>query len=72
MSERQNAKYTTNTIKNEVLQCLTDMLGTQIICDVKEIGQFSIMADDTKVIKKKEQLSLVVSYYYNWAIYKNF
>ena len=52
MSEHQNAKYTINTIQNEVLQCLTDMLGTQVICDVKERGQFSIMAEETKVTKK--------------------
>ena len=48
------------------------MLGTQIICDVKERGQFSIMADETKVVKKKEQPSLVVRYYYNGAIHESF
>ena len=72
MSERQNAKYTTNTIQNKVLQCLTDMLVTQIIFNVKERDKFSIMADETKVIKKKEKLSLVVRHYYNGAIHESF
>ena len=63
MTERQNAKYTSNTIQSEVLQCLADMVRTQIICEVKDSEQFSIMADETKYIKKTEQLSLVRKYY---------
>ena len=72
MTERQNAKYSSNTTQSEVLQSLAGMVRTQIISEVNDSEQFSIMADESKYIKKTEQLSLVRRYYENGAICESF
>lgn len=55
-----NAKYTSKIIQNEVLDCLAEMVRTEITEEVKNSEVFSIMADETKDLKKKEQISLVL------------
>ncbi len=67
-----NAKYTSNTIQNEILECLSDMVRESIISEVKENKYFSIIVDETRDLKKKEQLSLVLRYYYNGAVHESF
>ncbi len=67
-----NAKYTSNTIQNEILECLSDMVRESIISEVKENKYFSIILDETRDLKKKEQLSLVLRYYYNGAVHESF
>lgn len=48
-----NAKYTSNTIQNEILECLSDMVRDTIISEVKQSEVFSVIADETKDLKKK-------------------
>lgn len=48
-----NAKYTSKIIQSEVLDCLADMDRTEITEEVKNSEVFSIMADETKDVKKK-------------------
>ncbi len=67
-----NAKYTSNTIQNEILECLSDMVRESIISEVKENKYFSIIVDETGDLIKKEQLSLVLRYYYNGAVHESF
>ncbi|XP_062326326.1 zinc finger MYM-type protein 1-like [Osmerus eperlanus] len=67
-----NAKYKSKGIQNEVLSCLADMVRTQIIEEVKDSEVFSIMADETKDVKKKEQISLVLRYYFSGAVHESF
>ncbi|XP_057199292.1 zinc finger MYM-type protein 1-like [Triplophysa rosa] len=67
-----NAKYTSNIIQNEILACLSDMVRESIISEVKENTFFSIIVDETKDLKKKEQLSIVLRYYYNGAVHESF
>uniref|UniRef100_A0A671M6X3 DUF4371 domain-containing protein n=1 Tax=Sinocyclocheilus anshuiensis TaxID=1608454 RepID=A0A671M6X3_9TELE len=67
-----NAKYTSNTIQDEILECLSDMVREGIISEVKENIIFSIIVDETTYLKKKEQLSLVLRYYYNGAVHESF
>ncbi len=67
-----NAKYTSNTIQNEILECLSDMVRKSIISEVKENKYLSIIVDETRDLKKKEQLSLVLRYYYNGAVHESF
>ena len=69
MKGKQNAKYISNVIQNEILECFANM---EIIQEVKESEVFSVIADETKDLKKKEQLSLVLRYYYNGAVHKRF
>ncbi|KAF3837723.1 hypothetical protein F7725_009491 [Dissostichus mawsoni] len=48
------------------------MVRSEITEEVKNSEVFSIMADETKDVKKKEQISLVVRYYFNGAIQESF
>lgn len=67
-----NAKYTSNTIQNYILECLSDMVWESIISEVKENKYFFIIVDETRDLKKKEQQSLVLRYYYNGAVHESF
>ncbi|KAK0143096.1 Zinc finger MYM-type protein 1 [Merluccius polli] len=67
-----NAKYTSKIIQNEVLDCLAEMVRSEIIDEVKDGEFFSIMADETKDVSKKEQISFVLRYYYNGVIKESF
>lgn len=68
----KNAKYTSKTIQNEILACLAGMVKEEIMQEVKESVQFSVIVDETKDVQKKEQMSLVLRYYYNGLIYESF
>ena len=72
MKGKQNAKYTSSVIQNEILECLANMVRDEIIREVKESEVFSVIADETKDLKKKEQLSLVLRNYYNGAVHESF
>jgi hypothetical protein len=67
-----NAKYTSHQIHNKVLEGLAEMVQSEIIREVKESEVFTVFPDETKDLEKKEQMSLVVRYYYNGAIHKSF
>ena len=43
----QNAKYTSNTIQNEILDTLAYMVRDSIVEDVKDAQYFSLIADET-------------------------
>uniref|UniRef100_A0A8C2DXL4 TTF-type domain-containing protein n=1 Tax=Cyprinus carpio TaxID=7962 RepID=A0A8C2DXL4_CYPCA len=72
MREKGNAKYTSGAIQNEILECLANMVRDDIVKEVKESEVFSVIADESKDLQKKEQLSLVVRYYYRGAIHESF
>lgn len=67
-----NAKYTCKIIQNEALDCLADMVRSEIIDEVKNSEVFSTVADEMKDIKKEEQISLVLRYYHNGVIQESF
>lgn len=48
-----NAKYTSHQIQNKVLEGLAEMVQSEIIREVKESEVFSVIADETKDLKKK-------------------
>uniref|UniRef100_A0A3B3T0S8 DUF4371 domain-containing protein n=1 Tax=Paramormyrops kingsleyae TaxID=1676925 RepID=A0A3B3T0S8_9TELE len=66
------SKYTSKIIQNEVLGCLAEMVRSEIMEEVKISEVFSIMADETKDISKREQISFTLRYYYNGAIKESF
>lgn len=72
MRGSRNAKYTSNTTQNEILRSLANMVREDIIQEVKASEVFSILADETKDLGKKEQLSLALRYYFNRAVHKSF
>ncbi|XP_041856904.1 zinc finger MYM-type protein 1-like [Melanotaenia boesemani] len=68
----KNAKYTSKTIQNEILECLAAMVKETIIQEVKTSKQFSVIVDETKDVQKKEQMSFVLRYYYNGMVHESF
>lgn len=68
----KNAKYTSSAIQNEILHYLAGMVKEEIIKEVKESAQFSVLVDETKDVKKKEQMSFVLRYYYNGVVHDSF
>lgn len=60
MNAYGNSKYTSSGIQNEIL---AEMVRTEIIKEVKESEVFSVIANETKDLRKKEQVSLVLRYY---------
>lgn len=51
-----------------MLDTLAEMVRSSIISEVKEAQVFALMADETKDVKKTEQISLVLRYYYRRAV----
>nr|XP_054592247.1 zinc finger MYM-type protein 1 [Nothobranchius furzeri] len=72
MKAHANAKYTSKTIQNEMLECLAGMVQEEIVREVKQSEVLSIIADETKDLQKKEQVSLVIRYYYRGVIHESF
>lgn len=72
MKGNQNAMYTSSLIQNEILEYLANLVREEIIQEVKESEVFSVIADETKHLTKKEQLSLVLRYYDNGAVQESF
>uniref|UniRef100_A0A669BDB9 TTF-type domain-containing protein n=1 Tax=Oreochromis niloticus TaxID=8128 RepID=A0A669BDB9_ORENI len=70
--QAKNALYTSKTIQNEIVSCLAEMVAEEIIREVKDSGQFSVIVDETKDVSKSEQISFIVRYYYNGAIHESF
>ncbi|XP_019905690.2 zinc finger MYM-type protein 1 isoform X1 [Esox lucius] len=67
-----NSKYTSHEIQNEVLDTLAEMVRSSIIKEVQESKFFSILVDEMTDMKKKDQVSLVLRYYYNGAVKESF
>ncbi|KAM3620053.1 uncharacterized protein V6R79_017566 [Siganus canaliculatus] len=67
-----NAKYTSHNIQNEILEVLAEMVRKDIVEEVKQSWAFSILVDETKDLKKQEQISLVLRYYYRGTVHESF
>lgn len=67
-----NAKYTSHQIQNEMLDTLAEMVHSTIISEVKESQVFALMADETRDVKKKAHISLVLRYYYRGTVKESF
>ena len=50
-------------MQNFILKVLDDMVRKKICTQVKNVCYFSIIADETKDVSKKEQLSIIVRYF---------
>ena len=56
----KNAKYASDTIQNEAINALAEMVRENIGEKVKEVGYFSILFDETKDISKTETITFVL------------
>nr|XP_054607093.1 zinc finger MYM-type protein 1-like [Nothobranchius furzeri] len=70
--QAKNAKYTSKTIQNEILECLAGMVKKEIIQEVKKSKQFSVIVDETRDVQKKEQIYFVLRYYYSGVVHESF
>ena len=55
-----------------MLEFLAEMVQEEIITEVKQSGVFSIIADETIDLQKKELVWLVIRYYYRGVIHEGF
>ena len=54
----RNAIYTAPSIQNEILDILAYMVRQKVCSGVREAGVYTVLADETKDLSKKEQLSI--------------
>ncbi|GBO18113.1 hypothetical protein AVEN_111151-1 [Araneus ventricosus] len=67
-----NSKYTHHSIQNALLDIMAEDVVNEISKEVWKAEYFSMLADETKDMGKREQLSLTVLYLYNDSIYEEF
>ena len=53
----KNATYKSKTIQNEIVDCIGSCIRDQIINEVKDAKLFSVMADETPDVPRKEQFN---------------
>ena len=58
----RNARYTSKTIQNELVQVIGECIRNDIIAEVKEAKFFSVIADEVTDRANKEELSLSLCY----------
>lgn len=66
------AKYTSPDSQNELLQIAADKVLEQIAAEVATVGYCSVLADETKDISKKEQMSICLRYVHDGAVVERF
>ena len=69
---KSRVKYTSPKIQNEMLALLAQIIREEITNELYMSVHFSLMADESKDISGKEQLSVVVRYLYNNCIHEEF
>ncbi|GBL87917.1 Zinc finger MYM-type protein 1 [Araneus ventricosus] len=67
-----NAKYTHHSVQNVLLDIMADEVKNKIFEEMQAAEYFAILADETKDLSKKEQLSIAVRYLYDGNIHEEF
>jgi hypothetical protein len=70
--DQANAKYTHHTLQNALISIMAEMVLQEIAAEVASAQYFSILADESKDLSKKEQVSVVIRYLYNGSVYEEF
>lgn len=55
-----NAHYRSAQIQNDLLSVMGTLIRQKICCDVRKSGYFALMVDETRDMRKKEQVAVVV------------
>ena len=58
----KNATYKSKTIQNQIIDCIGDSIKEKIIDEIKDAGIFSILADETPDVSRKEQMPISLRY----------
>ena len=64
----RNALYNSKTIQNEVIDKIGSHICKMILAEVKEAKYYSVIADEVINIANKEQLSVVLYYFFNGCV----
>lgn len=67
-----NAKYTHSSVQNAILTIIEELIVKDIKEEITEAKYYSIIADESKDLSKKEQLTLVLRYVYKGLIHEEF
>ena len=59
----KNEKYTSSSIQNEMIETLSHMVLDEIVENVQRARFFTIQADETKDVRRTEQLSVVIRFF---------
>ncbi|KAH8023867.1 hypothetical protein HPB51_018848 [Rhipicephalus microplus] len=65
-----NAKYVHHSIQDQILEILSHITLTSIKEEMKSSQCFALIVNETKDLRKTEQLSVVVRYYLNGAVFE--
>jgi len=68
----RNALYISHDAQSDIISCIGQIILKTIVKEVKEVGYFSVLADETTDIAGQEQLTLVVRYVYDKSIKEQF
>ena len=58
----RNTTYRSKTIQNDLIDCCGEILRIDIVQEVKKAGIYSLMADESPDISKKEQMPVSLRY----------
>ena len=58
----KNATYKSKTIQNEIINSIGGFIQQKIVDEVKEAGFFTVIADETPDVSRKEQMPLTLRY----------
>lgn len=65
-------QYTSKHIQNKFVDALAEMVRDEIIDEVKQSAYFSILVDASKDVRKSEQDSFVLHFYYSKQMHESF
>lgn len=68
----RNARYTSKTIQNELIDTVSKAIRTEILNEVKAAKFYSVIADEVTDIGNKEQLSISLRYVFEGLVHEIF
>ena len=68
----KNAKYTSKTIQNQLIDIVAQQIRTEILSEVKEAKYYSVIADEVCDISNEEQFSICLHYVHDKAVKEMF
>ena len=68
----RNASWLGHHIQDELIQIMADTVLSSITAELQEASFYTIIADETKDISKREQLSIVLKYVYDGIVHERF
>lgn len=68
----RNATFLGHTIQNELIQVMAGKIMEKIQQELSQGVYYTIIADETKDISKKEQLSIVLRYVHDGVVHERF